>query len=252
MPGESQILRSWSIDWGEPMTDKYITEKSPQDLIRDTWQIIGVGDSTVLEIRGICPFGHQLKPRSISKLFRRTDYGTEQQLKEAVNTWALSQNDRGYNMYIVMNTIRTNFTDGSACDEDIEFRDLLLIDLDRMKDTKKPATDQEIDAAFQVAEKICGFLKDRGMDDPIKVMSGNGVHLYFFLDSLRNDQQSKEEIQQLLYLLGRQFDTPEITVDRTVFNASRITKIPGTLMRKGEETPSEGRIFRRAYVCINH
>jgi len=234
------------------MTDKYISKRSPQDLIRDTWKIIGVGNSTVLEIRGICPVGHQLEPRSISKLFRRTDYDTEKNFKQTVNNWAISQNDRGYNMYIVMNSIRPNFTDGSVCDEDIEFRDLLLIDLDRAKDTKKPATDQEIDAAFEVAEKICDLLKERGVDSPSKVMSGNGVHLYFVMDSLQNDQLSKEEIQRLLRLLGRQFDTPEIKVDCAVFNASRITKIPGTLMRKGEEIASEGRIFRRAYVCTNH
>ena len=234
------------------MTDKYLTEKSPQDLIRDTWKIIGVGNSTILEIRGICPAGHQLKPRSISKLFRRIDYDTEQGLKQAVNTWTLSQNDLGYNMYIVMNSIRANFRNGSARDEDIEFRDLLLIDLDRATDTKKPATDQEIDAAFEVAESICGSLKERGVDGPIKVMSGNGVHLYFVLDSLKNDHQSKEEIQQLLCLLSRQFDTPLIKVDRSVFNASRITKMPGTVMRKGTEQPDEGRVYRRAYVCTNH
>jgi hypothetical protein len=234
------------------MISKYSSEKAPLDLIRDTWQIIGVGNSTVLEIRGICPAGHQLNPRSISKLFRSIDYDTEQDLKHAVNTWTLRQNDLGYNMYIVMNSIKPSFTSGSACDEDIEFRDLLLIDLDRATDTKKPATDQEIEAAFEVAESICTFLKKRGMTNPIKVMSGNGVHIYFVLDSLKNDSQSKEEIQQLLCLLSREFDTPLIKVDRSVFNASRITKIPGTVMRKGAEQPDEGRIFRRAYVCSNN
>jgi len=234
------------------MISKYFSDEAPQDLIRDTWRIIGVGDSTVLEIRGLCPREHQLNPRSISKLFRRIDYDTEQDLKQAVNTWTLSQNDRGYNMYIVMNSIKPSFTNESACDEDIEFRDLLLIDLDRATDTTKPATDKEIDAAFEVAESICGFLKKRGMTNPIKVMSGNGVHIYFVLDSLINNRQSKEEIQQLLCLLSRKFDTPLIKVDRSVFNASRITKMPGTVMRKGTEQPDEGRVYRRAYVCSNN
>ena len=231
------------------MISNYSSEKSPQDLIKDTWQIIGVGNSTVLEMRGICPAGHQLKPRSISKLFRRTDYDTEQDLKQAVNTWALSQNDFGYNIYVVMNSIKSSHSTGSVSNSDIEFRDLLFIDLDRATDTKNPATDQEIDAAFEVANNISRFFQRRGMDSPIQVMSGNGVHLYFILDSIANDERSTNQIKKLLCLLGHNFDTPQIKVDRGVYDSCRITKVPGTVMRKGVEQPDQSRVFRRAYVC---
>ena len=118
------------------MIRKYLPNKSLQDLIKDTWRIIGVGNSSVLESRAICPRGHQLEHQLIPKLFRRTDYETEQDLKQAVNTWALSQNDLGYNIYIVMNSIKSSHSAGSASNSDIEFRDLLFIDLDRATDTK--------------------------------------------------------------------------------------------------------------------
>jgi len=42
------------------------------------------------------------------------------------------------------------------------------------------------------------------------------------------------------------FDNDEAKIDRVVYNASRITKIPGTIMRKGIE--SDGRPFRMSRV----
>ena len=38
-------------------------------------------------------------------------------------------------------------------------------------------------------------------------------------------------------MLAEQFNTPEIEIDPVVYNASRITKFLGTIMRKGTETP---------------
>jgi hypothetical protein len=77
-------------------------------------------------------------------------------------------------------------------------------------------------------------------------MSGNGVHLYYPLDSLPNDEASKTRVQTLLQTLAGKFDNGVVRIDRSVINASRITKVPGTLARKGVE--SEDRPYRMARV----
>ena len=68
-------------------------------------------------------------------------------------------------------------------------------------------------------------------------MSGNGYHLYFTLAGLENDDESELLIKEMLETLAEKFDTEEFEIDTVVFDANRITKIIGTVARKGEETP---------------
>ena len=74
------------------------------------------------------------------------------------------------------------------------------------------------------------------------MMSGNGFHLYFPLDDLPNTETAL--VKGTLKELSRRFDSKTVKIDTSVFNASRVTKVPGTIMRKGEA--SEGRPYRMA------
>ena len=155
-------------------------------------------------------------------------------------------NSLGYNIYIVMNTIKESFRGKSVGDADIRHRDLLLIDIDRVEKLTAPATDDEIEAARLVADSIKAFMEERGWSDPIRVMSGNGHHLYYRLQGTPNDEASERMIQSALFTLAQRFDTDIVKVDTVVFNASRITKVPGTIARKGPE--SKGRPYRMAVL----
>jgi len=53
-------------------------------------------------------------------------------------------------------------------------------------------------------------------------------------------------VQSLLKQLAAEFDNATVKIDTTVFNASRITKVVGTIARKGME--SQGRPYRMAQV----
>ena len=77
-------------------------------------------------------------------------------------------------------------------------------------------------------------------------MSGNGVHLYYRLADLENNTSSKALIKRTLINLANRFNTREVSIDTAVFNASLITKIPGTIARKGFE--SESRPYRMAVL----
>lgn len=163
---------------------------------------------------------------------------------------AASLNEQGYNIYTCLNPISPAFegnrTNGLAVgDDDIARRRLLLIDLDRAYTAKEPATDDEVNAAHDLSLEIESFLSEQGHQLHARVMSGNGVHLYYPFD-LPNCEEARDQCKMLLKGLGLKFDTAQIKIDKVVSNASRITKLPGTIAYKGFQ--SEDRPYRKAVI----
>jgi hypothetical protein len=214
--------------------------------IKKMWRIIGTNESSILELRAIWPSAIQPIKPALTTNFRAIDFGGIDACKAAFEAEALRLNALGYNIYIVMNPIVPTFTGSAVKDEDINYRDLLLIDIDRVEKKKEPATDEEIEAANQLAEIVMGYLALNDWPEPIRVMSGNGHHLYYVLPEIQNNEEAKKYVQNLLKSLATEFDNDIVKIDTTVFNASRITKVVGTVARKGME--SEGRPYRMARV----
>jgi len=214
--------------------------------IKKMWRIIGTSNSSVLELRAIWPSGIQPIKPPLTVHFRASDFADIEACKSAFEAEALRLNALGYNIYIVMNPIKSTFVGSAVKDEDISYRDLLLIDIDRVEKAKKPATDEEVEAAKQLADTVMAYLAINEWPEPIRVMSGNGHHLYYVLPEVANDDGAKHYVQSLLKSLAAEFDNDIVKIDTTVFNASRITKVVGTVARKGLE--SEGRPYRMARV----
>jgi hypothetical protein len=212
--------------------------------ISEVWKIIDAGDKSALELRA---FHYVGKSKVISKVFKPSSFESVDLMKREFELLATELNDKGYNIYTVMNSIRPDFQGGSAKDKDIAYRNLLLIDIDRAGATKSPAINKEVKAARSLAKEIESYLKQLGWPQPIQVMSGNGWHLYYKLDQLNNDDETTSLIRKALKLLAKRFNNSVVNIDTVVYNASRITKVPGTIARKGEET--EDRPHRKAVVC---
>ncbi len=214
--------------------------------IKEMWRIVNVSGGRPISLRALWPKGRPGGKPTINKLFRGFDYPDVDQQREAFEREALELNALGYNIYIVMNPIKAEFSSTAVRDQDIDYRDLLLIDIDRAGETDHPATDLDVDAARKVAERISAYLQTQGFQNPVQVMSGNGHHLYFHLPQpgLTNDEVAKDCVRELLHKLAAEFDTSSVKVDTTVFNASRITKVVGTVARKGIE--SKDRPYRLA------
>lgn len=217
-----------------------------QNEIKKMWQIIGTNNSSVLELRALWPQAVPNSKAPVTKHFRASNLGGIDACKAAFEREALRLNALGYNIYIVMNPIEPTFVGDDVTDKDIMCRDLLLIDIDRTEKKKEPATDDEVEAAKQLADYVVNYLKENKWPEPIRVMSGNGHHLYYVLPEVSNDEASKNYVQSLLKNLATEFDNEIVQIDTTVFNASRITKVVGTVARKGPE--SEGRPYRMARV----
>ena len=199
--------------------------------IKKIWLIKAVGRNSVLELRTIDSSG-----KIVSKLFKGKNFNSTNELKLAFEDEALRLNADGYNIYYVMNPIREDFVSGSAKDKDIEYRDLLLVDIDKVGHKGESSTDAELEAARLLSEEIAKYLKEQGWEEPIQMMSGNGYHLYCELNQLPNDDANKALIERTLHELANKFNNGIVAVDTVVYNASRITKVPGTIARKGQNT----------------
>lgn len=142
---------------------------------------------------------------------------------------------RAMGVYCTLNPVMTTVGSGSASDAHVARRRWLLVDVDPGRPAGTSSTDAEKAAARGVADAILDWLRGRGWPGPILADSGNGYHLLYRVD-LPNDDASRDLIRRLLEALAGRFNTPGIEVDTTVFNASRICKLYGTLARKGEST----------------
>lgn len=223
----------------------------PTAELHKAWALFPVGPSDPIALRAIPPKGAGAGLPARNLTFTARDFPGVDARQQAFAEAAVELNEEGYNIYTCLNPIQPSFTgnriNGRAVrDIDIGCRRYLLIDLDRAQSTAGPATDEELAEADLVADRIAEFLAEEHGHATRRVMSGNGVHLYLPLADFPNNAPSKACCQQVLQGLARRFDTDAVKVDTSVFNASRITKVPGTIARKGLELP--GRPYRFARV----
>jgi P4 family phage/plasmid primase-like protien len=87
------------------------------------------------------------------------------------------------------------------------------------------------------------FLDAAGWPEPVVADSGNGWHLLYKIDLPADDGGL---VERILKALAKRFDTDAVTVDTSVFNPSRITKLYGTVSKKGDHTPN--RPWRRSKI----
>lgn len=132
----------------------------------------------------------------------------------------------------------------TTTDDQVTQRRHLLIDLDPTRASEIAATDDERADALWVRDAVAQFLADRGWPDPVVAgMTGNGGGLLFRID-LPNDEASGTLVERSLAALATLFDGPAVTVDQTVHNAARVTKLLGTVSAKGDDVPELGRIWQ--------
>ncbi|TNE88691.1 MAG: hypothetical protein EP330_13770 [Deltaproteobacteria bacterium] len=131
-------------------------------------------------------------------------------------------------------------------DRDIVAPCLALIDVDPERPSGVSATAAERKAAEDVAAKVAGWLRERGVE-PIRASSGNGYHLLVPLDG-GPVEDAATRTKALLQHLHASFSTAGAKVDVTTYNPSRICKLYGTRAVKGEAT--DERPHRRTTVAM--
>ena len=130
-------------------------------------------------------------------------------------------------------------------DNEITALHWLLIDLDPKRMSGVSSSEEELKLAKAKARTIHDFLSDRGFKEPIRAMSGNGIHLVYRFD-VPNTAENVAVFENALKVLSEKFSDEEVEVDTTVFNPARICKLWGTIAQKGATTPE--RPHRKAYI----
>lgn len=130
----------------------------------------------------------------------------------------------------------TAYAEITASDADVAAREWLLVDFDPRRARGISATNAEVKHARDVADATMDWLSARGWPAPVEALSGNGVHLLYRI-ALPNDAEATAIVKGVLAALAARFDNDAVMVDPGNFNAARITKLYGTVARKGAHTP---------------
>jgi hypothetical protein len=153
-------------------------------------------------------------------------------LEDAVDSVAHLGDDRG--VYFTLNPVRPDLGNRAAKVSDITLRRWLLIDVDRVKTIcpDEMATPEEKSEALLLAAVTCDWLTEQGWPAPVIIDSGNGAHLLYRVD-LPSTDLTRILLSKVLKALATKFNNEGAEIDTKVHNASRVSKLPGTWVRKG-------------------
>lgn len=124
--------------------------------------------------------------------------------------------------------------DSTTADDNIPRRRKLFVDIDAKRPANISATDEEHEAALDLARRIRASMIARGWPPPTLCDSGNGAHLIWEIDLPTDDGGL---VKRVLERLQADFGNHIVKVDVGVFNPARIVKLWGTLAGKGDDTP---------------
>lgn len=170
------------------------------------------------------------------------------------------------NIYFIFNQIKDECYHREQCermlpdvkttkDEDIAGRDWLLVDVDGRRLSGISTTDEEKNEIKKTALAVYQYLKDAGFSEPISADSGNGYHLLYKINA-KVSKENDELIERFLAVLDLHLSNDFASIDRKVGNEARITKLYGTVARKGANTTERphrySRIIRTPNEIINN
>lgn len=126
----------------------------------------------------------------------------------------------------------------TTSDKDIRTRRSILIDVDPTRPAGISSSDEEHEESLALTRTIRDALTAAGWPEPIFADSGNGGHLIYAVDLPVKDGGL---VQRVLARLSKTYSTGDdqagIKVDERVYNPARISKIYGTLTKKGMDSP---------------
>lgn len=123
-------------------------------------------------------------------------------------------------------------------DAHIVARRWFTVEIDAQKDEDhkdSPITDEQYQRVRSLGLRVQSQLFDMGWPAPVEIHSGRGVHLYWRIE-LANDDIARNLIQKCLQNLDTRHSGRDGDIDTSVYNASRLMRLPGTQNRKGTAT----------------
>ena len=172
----------------------------------------------------------------------------------------LDESGRAPGIYVTMNPVNPALlaraadrlapkAQATTADADILKRRWMVIDFDPVRPSGVSASEPELEKAHQRMELIRSWLTRMNSPEPVAAMSGNGYHLIYRVDLPVDDWGI---VKTLLSHMSLVYDDEHVAIDRTMFNPARITKVIGTMARKGDHVVGVGEVedrpHRRSYL----
>jgi len=160
------------------------------------------------------------------------------------------------NLYITLNPVNPTLiarahnrvndrAEHATADADVLRRRWFYLDIDPVRPSGISSSETEREAALATLNLVTDYLSSTGWPLPVTAMSGNGYYALYRID-LPNSLETAALLQAVVEALASQFDASTVHIDTTVYNASRIAALVGTVKRKGDNLPE--RPHRRS--CI--
>ena len=233
LPNQPVLQNTFQQDLGY----EYFSRLSSHDMIYAT--LYTFCHSGIVEIRCVGVDGH-------GKRIDSGYFSDFQKAAEAVQPYVNDGSTRG--VYFSLNPVAPGliarasnrikpWASDTTADADITRRTWLFIDCDPVRPSGISATDEQVQRSYQRAIEIGTWLMQLGIPTPTWAMSGNGSHLAVPI-SLPNDQDSLELVRGVLRTLDAKFTDVHVKIDTSVYNASRICRLYGTIARKGDLLPT--------------
>ncbi len=156
------------------------------------------------------------------------------------------------NLYTSINApkprvVSNEMTGSPVTDKDIGWYVRLVMDFDPERPTGTPSSEIELNAACESRDRFVSAMRALDWPIPLHAKSGNGYHA-MFRTRLPANAEVKEQLRVIYSGLHGDFNTPEVSFDRTVRNPGRIIRLYGSVNRKGNASPE--RPHRQSTVWI--
>ena len=112
----------------------------------------------------------------------------------------------------------------------------LLLDLDPTRPAQTSSSNQELQLSTDLLFRI-----ERELLCPLGVSihrgpSGNGVHGFIPIETQLSVNETYDLVKEILEMMAEKYNNDQVSVDTSVGNPSRITKVAGTKAIKGDNT----------------
>jgi len=140
----------------------------------------------------------------------------------------VEKNNGKYNMYVGINE---RSSEGKT-DADIKLITNIGHDIDAHS-----GTSESFIAAQEVALKMKDDCIKRGYQEPLVICSGRGFWVIHHVSPIENTELNVKKIKAFGSKLKKKYEVEGIELDSTVYNPSRIARIPGTMNISDKDNP---------------
>lgn len=142
--------------------------------------------------------------------------------------------DGEFNVYIGINSRNKNGKE----DNDVSYITNIGHDIDAHESKK-----EGLMIANQIAAQMVIDCQEKGYEEPLVLDSGRGYWVIHHIAPIENTEENRKKVKEFGRLICSKYKQDKIEMDSTVYNPSRITRVPGTMNVSNEKDFSQSKLI---------